>query len=194
MEVRQGEKAAGRRRSIGIPLTVLLFGCGGVAIGAGVASLEIHHAETAPVSLLGPASHPGTTPDPSAQRAIALVVGETRPVDGLTFDQWYRIRLARLAPGISVRYVAQLLGNGHCGQWEVFAIAAKSSPTTARGVIDEYGAIASVDVVSGDIVGLGSPAPARGHVTQGAGSSSCPVQPRASGASWLDEFHQGATP
>jgi hypothetical protein len=181
--------------------------CIGAGLGGGIV-LGRHTASTSPpVTLLTPSDTGdvgfGST-DPAAMRAIALVVGATRS-DGMSFDEWYRARLNRLAPGIRFRYAAGLEGNRVCGYWRVIAGAVPgpvlpSDPPNENDVLNTDGAIASVDGLTGGVVGVNSQTAAVSLLNL---ESHCSSQPQpgqvafSTGtptSTWLDQFRAGAAP
>jgi hypothetical protein len=129
----------------------------------------------------------------AALRAIALVIGETRSSDGMSFDAWYRARLNRLAPGIMFEYQAQLDGNRTCGGWRIVATVipgAASGPTNATAVLNADGVVASVDEQTGRAVGLDLHTASIHYLS----ASDCNFQPPSDGHTWLDAFRADAAP
>jgi hypothetical protein len=175
---------------------VAAFGAVCIGLGAGATAVVSHL--TAPTASLTPAilapASANQNNDPAAQRAIALVVGQTRASDHATFDQWYRARLNKLAPGIAFEYNAQLSGRPSCGEWAVFAGVIPGPATGPRNtpdVLNQYGAIASVLVQTGSVGGLDFGTADR-HVFMLA--TRCSIQIPSDGHTWLDEFRAGAAP
>jgi hypothetical protein len=162
--------------------------CLGTGLAAGLL-IGRHTAPAAPPALLQPVTGQpvdlGSTA--AAQRAIALVVGQSRVGDGMTFDQWYRVRLNRLAPGIHFRYTAQLLGDALCGYWDVGAIGSGPSQPGDADVLNQYGRIAEIDELSGEIV-----RPNDGSVQFATGD--CISSAPAATSPWYGEFLAGRNP
>lgn len=173
---------------------LLVAGAVCVATGAGAtAALEHLAAPSASLStaILAP-THADHNNDPAAQRAIALVVGETRASDHSTFDQWYRARLDKLAPGITFQYSALLQGLPSCGEWDVFASVVPgpaTGPPNTPDVLNQYGPIAAVLVQSGSVRGLDFSTIGT-HVFGLRTNCSYPVP--SNGHTWLDAFRAGA--
>jgi hypothetical protein len=183
----------GRRppRLIGL-VAGLVVASATAGIGVGVA-IGHHFGGTAPAALLVPAPDDRGS-DPAGDRAIALVVGRTRASDHMTFDQWYRTRLSRLAPGNGVAYIAQLSGSRLCGEWRISAVAVPGPLRGGRAALDvlkRFAAIASVDEVTGKVVGLDErTAGMFGYDI----STHCSIAPASSHQTWLDQFDGGAVP
>lgn len=153
-----------------------------IAVAAGAAGFAVgHHGAQGPTGVAV-----------TADRAIAMVVGEQRPTDHMTLDAWYRTRMSHLAPGIDIQYVALRSGSTACGNWTIDAIAVPGPMHGSRAglaALNEYGPIGSVDMTSGQIAGLDAHSVA---VTVYDLRTNCAAQEPDSGHTWLDEFRNGA--
>ena len=195
------EKAAttGRPRpdAVAALAGLLAMLCLGAGLVAGVV-IGRHTAPSPPLPLLQPDAGAGSaTPDNSvaAQRAIALVIGQTRAADAMTFDQWYRARLNRLAPDIRFQYIAQLNGNALCGFWQVVATVVPGpvqpgDPANTDDMLNQHGAIATIDELSGDIVAATANVTTLVHF----GSDGCVAPGPPTAPSWYDDFRSGKAP
>ena len=166
-----------------------LLGVGaGLGLGIGVAHWRLPPAQP----LLSPSYTQPRDRGAAARRAVALVIGETRASDGMTFDTWYRARLNKFAPGIEFEYQAELSGNDDCGYWSVYATVIPGpahGPANTVDVLNQYGAVGTVNEVTGSVAGLDKQSAGVG-IYQGA----CLLQPRPAEQTWLDAFRAGAAP
>jgi hypothetical protein len=130
-----------------LPGTVAALTAAALGLGFGIAHWT---APAAPRPLLSPLA----TDPPDAQaaeaRAIAVTVGMVRASDGMTFDAWYRQRLARLCHATGVRYRAGLQGNAIRGYWSVWAESVPPGP-------GPWAALANVDETTGAVDSVVSP-------------------------------------
>jgi hypothetical protein len=170
-----------------------LVGLALLGVGYGLGFGVSHWTQPQQWARLSPASTQPRDETAAARRAIALVVGQTRAGDEMTFDAWYRARLNRMAPGIRFEYEALLSGNDICGFWSVYATVIPGpalGPPNEVDVLNRDGIIGSVDEVTGTIQSLDK---------FSAGASSyrtddhCLSPLRATHA-WLDDFRAGASP
>jgi hypothetical protein len=175
-----------------IRLTLLALALVGLGIGSVVAIQRIAVPPPGAAGLLTPAasgSQPGA--GSAEQRAIALAIGETRSSDGMSFGEWYRARLSRLAPGIAFRYEALLSGNDACGEWSVYATVIPGptrGPSNTTAILNQDGPVASVDEQTGRVIGLDLHT--AGVRVFGIGTN-CSPQTQSDGHTWLDQFRAG---
>lgn len=158
----------------------------GLAFSAGVAIVP------KPLPWLSPSYGQPRDQAAAAQRATALLMGQVRPTDGLTFDAWYRARLNRLAPGIQYRYEALLNGNDIGGYWAVYAVVIAGpayGPSNTVDVLNEDGGVGSVDEATGRVTGLSHSCVSVSSYQGGCVAEAQPVQ-----QTWFDDFRSGARP
>lgn len=182
------------RRRLFAPWVLTLGTIAALAAGAGVGVGISHWSSAHAFSWLSPSYVQPRDEGAAAQRAIGLLVGETRATDGMTYDAWYRARLNKAAPGIDFEYRALLDGNDYCGFWSVYA---EVIPGPARGpantiaVLNDEGTVGTVDETSGDVAGLDK------RSSGGAAydiQTGCALQPHPVPPTWFDEFRAGASP
>ena len=165
------------------PLLLALVVTGVAAAGFGLGVGTAHWTAATQWPLLSPSSAAPRDQEQAERRAIALVAGQTRAADGLTFDAWYRLREARLHPGVDFTYRGFLDGNDLCGYWEVEAIPNSGSvQTQPLATVDEQTAAVS-----------GTAEPGGSHVSYYSFARHCAFAAAASDT-WLDQFRAGAAP